>query len=225
MLFVRLHMPFLVHTKRLFQIIAALAVFAPLCAFAQELIQSQTPFSVDAKLERSFDPRSSGPQTKETGELNGVLYSFYYADGSGTFVGTRGNSGSYSDPLRSNWDVSCTKDPITDQKMCQMRTRNLWIFVRPKGRVFVSIGAEHFPGSVVTLRIDKGNSVSALASTDGNFGAQASTRLVQQLKRASTVTTRFMRWPNQTWEDDTWELLYGFNEAYSYVVWAVERIR
>ena len=208
------------HTSR--HLVFLLAVFAT-AALAQTvgkqgLIHSDTPFTQTAVV----DEKESGK--RETGELNGVTYWFYYSDGSGTFVGASGNTGTYKDRTGTNWDVQCKKDPVTDRKRCQMKIKDLWLFVYPKGRVTVSIGHEHYPGSNVTIRIDQGGPISTSASNDGDFSPQTSLRLVQQLKKAKSVTTRYMKWPYRSWEDETWEL-YGFNEALAYVTWAVERIK
>lgn len=182
------------------------------------LIHSDTPFTPTAVV----DETESGK--RETGELNGVIYRFYYSDGSGIFVGKPGNAGTYMDRTDTNWDVQCKKDPVTDRKHCQMKIKDLWLFVYPKGRVTVSIGHEHYPGSSVTIRIDQGAPISTSAHQDGDFNPQTSLRLVQQLKKAKSVTTRYMKWPYRSWDDETWEL-YGFNEALAYATWAVDRIK
>jgi hypothetical protein len=203
-----------------------LAIFLTACTTAASaqtgdkptLIRSDTTFTQTGVV----DTTESGK--RETGELNGVPYSFYYSDGSGTFVGSPGNTGTYKDRTDTNWDVQCKKDPITDSKHCQMKLKDLWLFVYPKGRATVSIGHEHYPGSAVTIRIDQGPPISTSARNDGDFDPQISLRLIQKLKNAKVVTTRYMKWPYRSWEDETWEI-YGFNEALAYVTWAVERIK
>jgi hypothetical protein len=105
-----------------------------------------------------------------------------------------------------------------------MYIKDLWVYVYPKGRTTVSIGRENFPGSSVTIRIDQGAPITVSARNDGDFDAQTSQRVIQQLKKANVVTTRYMKWPYQSWKDETWEL-YGFNEALAYMTWAVARIK
>lgn len=190
------------------------------------LIVSNEPFSANGKVEDVSTAFASHKEVtkKESGEVNGVVYSFYYTDGSGTFAGKQGNKGTYEDPRNTNWEVRCEKDAVTDRKHCSMKMKDLWIFVYPKGAVTVSIGHDHYPGSSVTIRIDREKPLTVAARSDGDFNSQTSRRLVQQLSKASLVTTRYMEWPYRHWQDETWEL-FGFNEALSYLTWAVERIR
>lgn len=200
-------------------------------AFAQvdvkpTLIESDGPFTPDGKIEllETKILRTAEANKMESGVLNGVHYRFYYTDGSGTFAGKSGNVGQFSEPMGTNWSTACKKDPVSDQKHCYMQLKDLYVFVYPKGRVTVSIGREHFPGSTVALRVDQMAPATATAKDDGNFSAQASARLIKQIASAKTLTTRYMKWPYRSWEDQTWEL-YGFNETYKYITWAVERIK
>jgi hypothetical protein len=210
--------------------LALLLVIVATAASAQtvvkrNLIHSNSPFTPTAKVEETSAGSLSTIEMskRETGELNGVAYSFFYTDGSGTFAGASGNTATYKDKRDTNWEVQCKKDPVTDRKHCQMKIKDLWIFVYPKGGVTVSIGHEHYPGSNVTIRIDQSAPIST-AHHDGDFDPQTSLRLIRQLKKAKSVTTRYMGWPYRSWNDETWEL-YGFNEAFSYLTWAVNRIK
>ena len=189
-------------------------------------IESDSPFSPSGTVEQSPTKllRITEVHKTESGVLNGVHYHFFYTDGSGTFAGRPGNTGHFSEPSKTNWTVGCKKDAMSDKKHCSMRLGSLWIYAFPRGRVTVSIGADHYPGSNVAIRIDAGTPVSHSSRNDGDFPPDVSARVVQQLKRANTVTTRYMEWPYRAWVDDTWEL-YGFNEAYQYITWAVSRLK
>ncbi len=160
----------------------------------------------------------------EKGLINGVHYQFYYTDGSGTFSGTSGNTGNIREPYESNWSVSCKKDPISDKKTCQMKMKDLWVYVSGNGKTVVSIGAEHFPNSSVIARIDGGAPITSSSSNDGDFPPNASAKIIDGLKRGQSVTTRYMKWPYRTWVDNSWEL-YGFNETFKYINWAVRNIK
>jgi hypothetical protein len=199
--------------------VACLACLSTLAAAQtkRELIQrSDVPFSpsgVISQVEGSYI---------EKGVIDDVPYSFYYSDGSGTFAGTKGNVLSIREPYTSNWSVYCNKDQITDKKSCVMSMNGLLLIVRPKGITTVHIGAEHFPRSSITIRIDGGKPQSA--SNGGPFSPQVSAGLVKHLSSANTVTTRYMEWPYDVWDDKTFEI-FGFKETYSYVRWAVEKIK
>ena len=191
-----------------------------------DLIFAIDQFRPDGRLEirESKGLTSSEFHKTESGIVNGVHYDFYYTDGSGTFAGMIGNVGKYDEPVRSNWDVGCKKDPVNDTKYCHMHIKDLWIYVYPKKRTVLSIGYEHYPWSTVTIRIDGEAPISTNANSDGNYPIQISARIVQRLKSATSVTTRYMKWPYKHWVDTTWDL-YGFNETFEYINWAVERIK
>jgi hypothetical protein len=191
-----------------------------------ELLRSDKKFTPDAKIEeRSIKTASATEIEKiESGSLNGVPYRFFYKDGGGVFAGTRGNAATYSEPINSNWQVRCEKDPLTGEKHCEMQMRDLYVFLFATGKIIVSVGSGHYPGSDVVVQMDKDPPISAPAGEDGDFNAKTSLQLVQQLKKAKTVTTRYMKWPYKTWKDETWEI-YGFNEAFQYLNWAVERMK
>lgn len=209
----------------------ALFVFASAIATAQmivkpQLIESDSPFSQEGKVENVETKLLSKVEVNkvESGVLNSVHYRFYYTDGSGTFAGTPRNIGQFSEPSDSNWRVSCTKDPITDRKLCHMNMKDLWIFASPDSKPIVSVGSEHYPGSSVTLRLDQDTPISNTSKGSGQFSSQVSASLVEQLKSAKSVTTRHMKWPYQSWKDESWDL-YGFAETLQYITWAVDHIK
>jgi hypothetical protein len=202
-------------------------LFISATANAQKmLIESISPFTPDGKIENIESNYSANMETHkiESGSINGVSYSFYYLDGSGTFAGTLGNLGSMTEKFGTNWSVACKKDQITDRKHCYMNMKDLWVFVYAKNEAKVVVGNNHFPGSSIAIRIDKGAAVTSSAKEGGSFNLQNSARLIQQLKKSKLVTTRFMKWPNRSWDDESWDL-YGFNEAFQYINWAVQHIR
>lgn len=171
-----------------------------------------------------FTPNGVIEGGTETGELNGVFYRFHHSDGSGRVAGKEGNNGSLNESYFSNWSLSCEKDAMTDKKRCSMQLNDLWIYVYANGKSIVSIGSEHFPGSSVAIRIDGGTPIKASGDNDGDYSPATSAKIIAQLKKAKTITTRFMKWPYQHWVDQSWDL-YGFPEAYQYITWAVKRGR
>ncbi len=170
-------------------------------------------------------PNSLTDRTKTTkterGIINGVAYRFFYSDGSGSFEGGRANGVSY-DAVNPNWKTYCFVDPISDAKACKMSINNLGIVVSQDGRENVLIGSDHFPGSEIVVRIDGETPIRAAAKF--GFGAGTAKRIIERLKTAKKVATRYQEWPNSYVTDRIWEL-YGYRETLSYIRWAVKHIR
>jgi hypothetical protein len=185
-------------------------------------IDFEKPFTIDAKVEEIVSV--SERHTVESGVSDGVAYQISYADGSAIFAGTKSNAQKKLEKSEDNWTIACTKDPINDQKSCHMHTKDLWVFSYPHGGYLVSIGAGHFPGSKVAIRLDGGKPFTSSATGDGHFSQLTSARLAKRLRSTKTVTTRYMKWPNKAWEDQTWDL-YGFDQANRYISWAVTRMK
>lgn len=175
----------------------------------------------------SDQPFTNGSETAaggtETGVLNGVPYRIHFVDGSGIFGGTRDSALHAMEPIGNNWQVGCKRDAISDQKLCHMYRRDLWVYVTSTGQTMVAVGHEHFPGSSVAVRIDGAAPFSASAAKEGYFSAAASSKIAQQLRVAKSLTTRYVKWPYKAPIDDSWEP-YGFAEAFQYINWAVRRI-
>lgn len=190
-----------------------------------DLLVSCEPFTPGGEVKLSDASATMRAAHKsENGSLNGVRYTISYEDGGATFQGERGDEReALSWWNRRNWDIGCKIDPITDRKSCHLNSGNFWIFQHAKGRPIVSIGADHYPGSTVAIRIDRSTPFNTSAVNDGSFSADTSARIVRALKKGSAVTTRYMEWPYRAWVDETFELL-GFNEAFSYLTWAFDRI-
>ncbi|MDO9271071.1 MAG: DUF4124 domain-containing protein [Methylobacter sp.] len=180
------------------------------------LIVSDTPFMQGGIVEIS-------EHKTEKGILNKVHYHFFYTDGSGSFSGTSGNTLDLMEPTKSNWSTGCKKDPITDKKMCHMKMKDLRIYVFENGGTVVSIGEEHFPGSSVAIRIDSGTPLTT-SSNNGSFPLDTSTKIIEQIQSAKSLTTRYMKWPYQSWVDESWEI-FGFNETFKYINWAIMHIK
>ena len=106
---------------------------------------------------------------QETSTLNGVAYNFYYSDGSGTFASSPSSSREREDYLNS-WRVGCEKDAITDERTCHVDRGDLRVWADSRGRMEVYIGASHYPGTPVVIRIDKGAPLAINSRTfNGSF--------------------------------------------------------
>lgn len=188
-----------------------------------DLIEAASPFSEQGKVEKNEMRLHSRVEVSrvESGDLNGVKYRFWYADGSGTFAGTRGNSLSLTERTQSNWATRCVKDAMNDSVRCMATTRDLTLSVRKDGSYFVVIGSDHYPGTDVAIRI--GKSIPVTASSEVQFRPPKSSQLLEQMRNGVTITTRYQEWPYKEYRDSTFEL-YGFDEVRSYLQWAVKNI-
>jgi len=190
------------------------------------LIISDKPFTPDGVVSMNESEGLSEVEISkiEKGILNGVYYKIYYTDGSAIFSGIPGNTLQLSEPSESNWSVICQKDPINDKKMCFMTIKDLFVFVHGNGKITVIIGHNHFPGSTAAIRIDKDTPMTTSPANEGTFTHGKSAKIVERLKSAKSVTTRYMEWPHQSWVDETWEI-YGFNQTFKFISWAVRHIK
>lgn len=158
----------------------------------------------------------------EKGNINGVAYDFYYSDGSGTFAGIKEKC-DYS----TNWTVSCKKDPFENFISGNMYfdKGNLSISIYKKGDIsvpIITIGHSHFPGTTVLIKID-----SLVYESDVKqllFTPEQTREIIEKLKTAKKIVTRYHKWPYKANIDSEFEL-YGFNEAYTYLNWAVKQIK
>lgn len=208
-------------------------------AFAQTVrpvsLSSLDLFSPNGKIEEQKLINTS--YTLETGTINGVAYKFWHSEGSGYFSGVRNYEGNFSNitnrgdyqtdytiARKEHWEVLCKKDSISDSKSCHLKKGGLWVYAYGKGKNQISIGHDHYPRSTVAIRINDGQVFTVPSNNDGDFSVSASAKIIQQLKSANSVTTRYMEWPYQTWKDNSFDL-YGFNEAFQYINWAVSQIK
>lgn len=186
----------------------ALALSAlPLQVLAQNknFIRDSAKFTVDGR--KVPNDSNLGPAPIERGDLGGVSYIFHFSDGSGSF---------------GEWRLSCESDAMTDARSCSANQGDLWIFARPNGQPIVSVGAQHFPGSLVYLRVDGQKPLSTGSKNDGDFPAAQSKAILEKLKNGVTATTRFMEWPYREWEDNVVQL-EGIGAAWQYMAWAIKQ--
>jgi len=193
------------------------------------LMMIQSPISYatsDTEIDftENFQLGSKKDGYEEIGVINGVNYHIKY-NGTGIFAGGKDNGiyGSGYD-FRQNWRVLCTKDAITDGKKCTLLKPDISITTYPDGKYLLGVGYNHFPGSEVFLRIDDEASISTPSSNGGIFDFNTSSMLVEKMKAAKKITTRYTEWPYQKNIDKS-SNMFGFNEALQYMLWAVKRIK
>lgn len=140
----------------------------------------------------------------ETGNLNGAEYRIWYSDGSG-YVRHPASTGS-----KNEWSTRCTIDKFNDSHMCMISRGVFSLRIRPDGSRAITIGREHFPGSQISLRVDKNAPISA--SEETSFSDHQVEEIIKQLQSGSSFVTRYEEWPYQAYIVDTFDLL-AFSEA------------
>ena len=184
-----------------------------------DLINTSDQFTKNGKIK--FKTFLDGLSKYETGFINGIAYRFFYSDGSGTFSGKPGLS--VEELYHSDtWHVAFKKDPIDDTIGAVMSIKDLIIYVLENQEILVGIGTNHNPGSEIVIRF--GNELPIKGGTDGILNADQSKEIIEKLKTAKQITTRYQNWPYKVNVDKTWEL-YGFTETLQYINWAISKIK
>lgn len=131
---------------------------------------------------------------REEGDVNGVKYRYYLSDGSGSVQGKPNNTlDIISDERGSNWSTSCQKDLMNDTHWCMMSKKDLSIGTSGKGKYFILVGNNHYPGTKSMIRID---SKKPYTSAQGeNFTQQQVTSIIADMGEAEEITTRYTEWP------------------------------
>ncbi len=164
--------------------------------------------------------------TAESGILNGIFYTFSYESYGGLMAARPGVKDKADlfrlKPITDMWILTCKKDAIDDLKLCSMSLRDLFISVEAGGNSFISVGSKHFPGSDFAVRIETDNAIKA--GSQKGFTKEQTLQILERLKTAKQVTTRYQKWPDQAYLDQTWDL-YGFNESFQFINWAVKRLK
>jgi hypothetical protein len=150
----------------------------------------------------------------EIGNYEGIKYSIDYAYANGTIAN--------SDPaslegLATNWDVSCSKDPMTDAIACLVLKGNMFIHYSRKRGYTISVGLDHYPGYSSSIRVGDGKPY--VTTNYGGFSAATSQKILQEMKKSSLVRTRYVEWPYPE-SKDSQASLYGLSAVLAYMKWA-----
>ena len=185
---------------------------------AETLIVSDGPFYPSGQVSTQSLLSKGDLHKVEEGEVNGVRYRFFYTDGSGSFAGKPGNSLTPSETMRENWRVGCNKDIMSDRVSCYAKILDLTIVITDERLRFVRVGKDHYPGSEVANRA--GRYATHVASSGEQYGCSESREILSEMQNGTTVSTRYQEWPRKSFRDQSFEL-YGFEEVYAYIQWAV----
>lgn len=152
----------------------------------------------------------------ELGELNGAWFRLI-ADSAVVAGGANGHMSEYGlDPV--NWRVNCSRDKMSSIRSCVIHKGDLYIFVKPGGKILVSVGYDHFPSSQSSIKI--GAKRFDTSERDGNFAHGA--QLINLMHNDVPIVTRYMKWPYRTWVDDEFRA-YGIGTAVQVAKWIIAK--
>jgi hypothetical protein len=117
----------------------------------------------------------------------------------------------------SLWSVNCHRDKMTSARSCMASKGNLFIFFSGTGKVTISVGDDHFPGSITSIKV--GNRRFDTTHRDGDFAQ--SVAILALMKNGAPVVTRYMKWPYRTWVDEEFSA-YGLQSVAEVARWLIK---
>lgn len=149
---------------------------------------------------------------KETGTFKGLKYRIY-SDKSGVIQGLPENTLDFSsyEEFGTNWLLGCKIDEMNDTHFCYLDRKDLRVGIGQDGKTFIWIGNNHYPDSNIALRVDKNKPITA--SEERGFTESQSLEIIEQLKKGTSVLTRYNKWPYQSNEDQSFKT-FGFPQAW-----------
>lgn len=186
----------------------------------EELLERNEPLidggKISCKISQNLATNKYELWRSESGTYEGLRYRIQYRDGSGTFQGDNESTLGTQDILQrvQNWSVRCRVDRIDDTRRCFINKEGLTVGIWKDSTPYISIGSSHYPGSSITVRVDKNQPV--VASERSGFSPAQSQDVLNQLKISSSLITRYQEWPYESNVDKNIDL-YGFNEAWDFL--------
>jgi hypothetical protein len=173
-------------TAAILLMICAVLIQPPLHA-SDSFIPEGKRFRADSELsEQRFGEGSfAWSRVDEQGEINGVRYVIHHAYGTGSI---------------GHWDVDCGIDQIDRYRWCELKHFRIRIYQNTRGKFAVTVGSNHYPRSLVHLRLESGKIFRA--AEPGWSGAPAR-QIASSMSGENSVTTRYWEWPYRADNDDT----------------------
>lgn len=151
----------------------------------------------------------------EANEVDGITAFISHDDSVATFGYVENGD------ISKSWKVACGKDKITDEKTCRLGLFN-FAMIYSKGKFTASTSYEvkklDFRQKQY-IRIDNNKAFS----TSTLFTGSQLNSLIQQMKHGKLAYTRFYEWDGEMYEETL--SLYGFSEAYNYMLYAYKNLR
>ena len=107
--------------------------------------------------------------------------------------------------------LRCQVDEFADTHWCSASKGDLAVGLSKDKRAFVSVGYEHYPGSKVSVRVDKNDPLQASAKE--SYSQTRTNILINQMLAGESIMTRYQKWPRES-NVDARVSLYGFKEVW-----------
>lgn len=136
-------------------------------------------------------------QKLETVHIDGATVNVYHGRGSVEITPSVKDSSE-----DRTWLASCREDAMTDQRLCGLRIKNLYIYSLGINSYALYIGSvQHYPNRQTMVRVD-GNKPFSTKDNDGAMTESDSNNILSQIKNGSKVLIRYYEWPNDYAIDD-----------------------
>jgi len=122
-----------------------------------------------------------------------------------------------------SWFVTCEDDRIDDERRCLMRPYGfvLMVVIVTKNGAILGIGANNFPGSEISIRIDTEPAVKWTEGALTTERLRAQRQAISQMVTGRTYLARSYGWPNRDVRKVEGSL-DGFKEAFEWAQSAVK---
>lgn len=173
-------------------------------------------FKNDGRFCKSNKNSKCSPITDGAGWFDDVQFE-QFSDGSAWVAAQADHNYLKSD---SRWAIACKRDAMTQRKSCHATLGDLWIYIDHAGKIIVSVGVDHYPGSQTSIRL--GSRRFDTLDRDGDFSQSLS--IIQAMKDGQIIVTRFMKWPYRQWIDQE-RVLYGSQATIAMLRWTIANLR
>lgn len=121
----------------------------------------------------------------ENAEIDKILVSVYYSDGSG-MIGSEFNDS-------ATWFSKCSSDVMTDEVRCSVYQKDISL-ARDKDGYQIVIGHSNYPGTKAMFRSGKEKPITAM--NESSFSESDTIRIIEQLSSGSPAVSRYTSWPD-----------------------------
>ncbi|MDP8175370.1 hypothetical protein [Phocoenobacter skyensis] len=128
----------------------------------------------------------------ENGIIDGLKYHVSYIDG-GAKIGDDAWKGIREYKNREKLkNVLCNEDKITDKKTCRIYFGEDLEFVKTKGKFYLYVGKNHFPGRKSYIRLNKNR---AITTGNNGFLSKNARKLYLSIKNDDSLVVAYTEWP------------------------------
>lgn len=225
-------------------LIVALILGISVVGTGSEIVESPArgdTFATGERVSRMIGVQFSRPSVNSAiqsedrvGSVRGVTYMYHQLE-SGNWLAIVANSPDKRYVAMSrysgDWSIESSRDPMTDRVTCILRyemkplsgardyaSAFTVVYGGTDTTFLVTVGDHHFPRSDIQIRID----TSPMLGTAASSGFSNSSALIASAINGRAITTRFMKWPYESWNDFRVST-YGLDVAIDMTRWLYTR--